>query len=463
MNTKHWFVRGFELSNTIRIVRCYCAASNWQLYETNADTYAIAVLPSLYEYWVEMGLLDKNTFNTYSVRGEILHVFFDQNNGLISSVEKGPFPKDVLSARAFALTLKAMRQRLPNVSFGKALYIERFSVLLPDNSSETSLDDKVVLGHWLTEGVNISADNSSRLTALLGWMSQDQVEKILSDAGINIAHESDSAVDAQETVLKTVLQRTEPFSLPGRPALEEFFNENIVDIVKNSEKYARMGIGFPAAAILYGPPGSGKTYAIDRLIEYLGWPVYRIDSGSIGSPYIHDTSKKISELFDKAIKNAPSVVVIDEMEAFLSERNTSGNTALHHIEEVAEFLRRIPEAAEKNVLVFGMTNLIDSIDPAILRKGRFDHIIEVGMPSQEEAKNILLSLLKNIPVADDIDYEILSKELAGHPASDVAFVVKQAGRMAIKQEVDCINHDLLAMAVSTLPKIKQKEHRRIGF
>lgn len=169
------------------------------------------------------------------------------------------------------------------------------------------------------------------------------------------------------------------FNLPGREALEDFFNEHVVDIIFNPERYRTMGIDFPSAIILHGPPGCGKTFAVDRLVEFIGWPSYAIDSNSVGSPYIHETSKKISEVFDKALDNAPSVVVIDEMEAFLTDRRSGSSSGLHHVEEVAEFLRRIPEAISNRVLVIGMTNMIDMIDPAILRRGRFDHVIEVGM------------------------------------------------------------------------------------
>ena len=82
----------------------------------------------------------------------------------------------------------------------------------------------------------------------------------------------------------------------------------------------------------------------DKLTEYLGLPRYDIDANSVASPFIHDTSKKISEVFRKAIQSAPSVLVIDEMEAFLSDRSAAGLSGTHHMEEVAEFLRKIPEA-----------------------------------------------------------------------------------------------------------------------
>ena len=162
-------------------------------------------------------------------------------------------------------------------------------------------------------------------------------------------------------------------------------------------------INFPAAVVLHGPPGCGKTFAVERLVEYLDWPIFHIDSNSVGSPYIHETSRKVGEIFTRAMDAAPSMIVIDEMESYLSDRQIHQSTGLHHVEEVAEFLRLIPQANQRNVLVIGMTNRLDMIDSAILRRGRFDHIVEVGMPSAIEVSDLVESLLSKVPVEGEID------------------------------------------------------------
>src|SRR5262249_44041135 len=149
-------------------------------------------------------------------------------------------------------------------------------------------------------------------------------------------------------------------------------------------RYQPLGISFPSAIVLHGPPGCGKTFAVARLVEYLGWPSFHIDSSTVASPYIHDTSRKIAGMFNAAADSAPSVLVIDEMEAYLADRNSGIGSSHHRVEEVAEFLRRIPEAASNEVLIVAMTNRLDMIDPAILRRGRFDHIVEVGPAFEEE-------------------------------------------------------------------------------
>ncbi|MBT5269843.1 MAG: ATP-binding protein, partial [Candidatus Marinimicrobia bacterium] len=253
------------------------------------------------------------------------------------------------------------------------------------------------------------------------------------------------------------------FSLPGRPYLEEFFLEHIIDIIEKPDIYRAMGINFPSAVVLHGPPGCGKTFAVERLVEYLDWPNYSIDSNSVGSPYIHQTSKLISEAFDTAIENSPSVLVIDEMESFLTDRQTGSANGQHRVEEVAEFLRRIPEAISQNVLIIAMTNFIDMIDPAILRRGRFDHILQVGMPSQEEVTSLLNSLLKNLPVSETLKLDPIIDELSGRALSDAAFVVKESARLAARQGRSIIDQECLDIALTELPDKDDKKSNPIGF
>jgi len=225
------------------------------------------------------------------------------------------------------------------------------------------------------------------------------------------------------------------FSLVGRPELEKFFNEHIISILNEPERYAKLGIEFPSSVILYGPTGCGKTYAVDRLIEFIELPRFEINSASVASPYIHDTSKKISTVFEEAINKAPSVIVIDEMESYISNRNNT-TTGTFHLEEVAEFLRQIQKAQENKVLVIAMTNMIESIDPAIMRRGRFDHYIEVGYPSKEEIESLLKFLLKKVSTENEINTRSITEKLEGRTLADVSFVVKEAAFISGKNGYD---------------------------
>lgn len=461
--------RGCYISEQNRIKKMVASGCDWQIYLTNLDTYALAVKTALYEKWVSDYSLPEGIFlnepiNTYKV-------FLSSTNYLVSSLERGPYPEDNGQIEAFSIAFKTTNELFSDADIHDAIYIEEYSLLLPVSFESSTVDEGTVYGKWITGGINVSIDSFERVSRIMSWISKDVLLKSVQTAGFDVTvpntttdtnEETDASVEYElcEERISTV-PVSKSFSLIGRPELEQFFNDNIIEIVLHQEQYKRMGISFPSATILYGPPGCGKTYAVEKLSDYLGWKRFDIDSSTIASSYIHDTSKKISEVFHDAIKAAPSILVIDEMEAFLSDRSMAGPSGTHHVEEVAEFLRRIPEAISKGVLVFAMTNMIDSIDPAILRRGRFDHIIEVKMASADEIAALLKERFSELPVDETVDVDKIAKSLDGHPMSDVAFVLREAGRFAVKSNLDYISSECLDEAVNLLPK--KKEHNRIGF
>ena len=450
MQDKGLLPQGFILPDGTRRGRILAGTDIWQIIMTSAECSALIVVQPLYEKWIDDNLIGENLFKAIDFANSKYFIFVSGNDYIISSVQYGPYPVTNYEAHAFAIALRKSR-KIISIPLHDALFIEQFSLLLPTYTNIDVFDDMISLGTWLSGGVRISVASSRRLCELVMWMSKREVKSIIEEAGFSFEDldDSDEKIDCE-------------FILPGRPELEKFFKEHIIDIVKNEEKYASMGVNFPSPIILYGPPGCGKTFAVDRLAEFLKWPRYDINSGSIGSPYIHDTSKKTAEIFEQAIHNAPSLVVIDEMEAFLSERSTV-NAGSHHIEEVAEFLRRIPEASKNKVLVIAMTNMLEVIDPAILRRGRFDHIIEVKMPSSDEVEDLLKSLFEELPLANDVNIVELAKKLAGHPLSDPAFLVKEAGRLAARNSTGYINSFAIQTALETLLQNSKDKTRKIGF
>jgi SpoVK/Ycf46/Vps4 family AAA+-type ATPase len=149
------------------------------------------------------------------------------------------------------------------------------------------------------------------------------------------------------------------------------------------------------------------------------------------------------------------------MEAFLADREMGFGH--HRVEEVAEFLRRIPEATKNEVLIVAMTNRVDMIDPAILRRGRFDHVIHVDYASEVEVLAMLEKLLSSIPKAEDIHAVSLAKQLAGRPLSDVAFVVREGARLAARSGKDGLDQESLLAALHSAPAREGGTQRRIGF
>lgn len=479
-----WLPKGFELPDGSKIRSLLYSGDEWQIFDTNGSNNILLTRPELVRKWYEFDFLDESLFGDVAFGSESFRSLSSHKKYTLTAVENVKSPESKVDALAFAFALKESRKLAKDTSFHDAIYVEQYSRLLPTWTLTPHVEDEVILGTWITGGVVISTESFRRLTMLTGWMPPGDLAEIIKAAGFSVPADAgllskrkpapQSKTDVKAAIAKEAAEPDQPqspeepaepkvFSLPGRPKLEEFFNEHVIDIIFNAEKYQAMGIEFPSAIVLHGPPGCGKTFAVERLVEFIDWPSYSINSSSVGSPYIHETSKKISDVFDRAIDAAPAVIVIDEMESFLSDRRFGGSSGLHHVEEVAEFLRRIPEAVKNKVLIVAMTNMIDLIDPAILRRGRFDHIIEVGMPSRIEVASLIDSLLGKLPKSEDLNMNMILDALTGKALSDSAFVVREAARLAAKLGKTQIDQESISVALNSLPEAKQKKSRHIGF
>lgn len=472
-----WLPIGFTLPDGAQSRAALVGGADWQVFETKGDGRALVVQDSLARRWLQAGLIDAGTLVSFQFGDRKFHAISSGPSQTLCPVAEAKSPNSKADATSFAQALKATRGIDSESALQDALYVEKITRLLPTYSISSRTADDLVLGYWLTGGITISAKSFRRLHQAMSWMPPNHLRDVVHAAGFEVAEvmPSDPRTSSAQRATPAAAERSAEiagaegptservFELAGRPELAKFFNEHVVDIVQNQTRYKALGIDFPSAIILHGPPGCGKTFAVDRLIDFLGWPSFQIDAASVASPYIHETSKKVAEVFDKAMQNSPSVLVIDEMEAFLADRETG--LGHHRVEEVAEFLRRIPEAATNHVLIVAMTNRISMIDPAILRRGRFDHVIEVGYASEAEVRSLLDKLLVALPTESDVDSSRLAHALAGRPLSDVSFVVREGARLAARSGKDRLDQDSLLTALHTTPTRSREgeEQRKIGF
>lgn len=380
-------------------------------------------------------------------------------SGVFDEIGRLDRPEEAGVALGFAQALEALAEQASVAVYSRE--VGRMLSFVVDG--QAPIDKDRVLGRYLSGGIDVPASDVVALERITPAFDTEDLEKISAAAGVPIKAPGRVApAKRKKTNRETAALGTRPglFTLPGRSALSEFFNEHVVEIIADEERYAALGIGFPGGIILEGPTGCGKTFAVEKLIEHLGWASFSIDASSVASPYIHETSRKVAEIFTEAKRAAPSVIVIDEMDAFLADRSASSDQ--HRVEEVAEFLRRIPEASANRVLIIGMTNKIDLIDPAIRRRGRFDHLIHVEHAGPAEVEGLLGSLLSSIP-HDLPNLAPLAAQLAGRPLSDAAYVVREAGRLAARAGRDQITEADVALAISRSPARDAGDQNRIGF
>jgi ATP-dependent 26S proteasome regulatory subunit len=472
-----WLPIGFTLPDGAKTRAALFEGTDWQIVETQGGGRALVAAEALARRWLDAGLVHEGDIVRFTFGQHDLWSLSASTGQILHPVTEAKAPESKAEALAFAQALKATRAIDAESPLQDALYVEKLSRLLPTYSITLRTGDDVVLGYWLTGGAGVSAGAFRRLQSL-SWLPAEQLKDILEAAGVEVKEVvpktrgrkgARQLTKEKEIGTEAVEEKDGPqstvFELPGRPELAGFFNEHIVDIVQNRERYAALGIGFPSAVILHGPPGCGKTFAVERLVDFLGWPSFQIDASSVASPYIHETSKKVAAVFEQAMKDAPSVLVIDEMEAFLADREMGSGSSHHRVEEVAEFLRRIPEAVKNEVLIIAMTNRIEMIDAAVQRRGRFDHVIKVDFASEAEVRALLDKLVADLPKEGDVDVAPLAKELAGRPLSDVSFVVREGARLAARSGKDRLSQESLLAALRTAPARGPEgaEKRRIGF
>ncbi|WP_342629137.1 ATP-binding protein [Nguyenibacter vanlangensis] len=455
------FPRGLALSggDVRRVGRTLTAQHNaYWLHALTPEGRVLIMTPDFHSALIHAGVgLDVAALPTLSFGGtdyRYLAVY-----GEMDEISRLARPMSKEDALPFARALAAMPE-----GYSGAVFCRDYACMLSvDVDGAPRLDKALVLGRYLSGGIEVSAEDIVALDRIVTRLDVDDLEEITAVAGVKIRQALGRSARCEISPARKSESSPPPFGtfrLPGRNQLEAFFNDYVIDVIANEARYAALGIGFPGGIILEGPTGCGKTYAVEKLVDHLGWKNFSIDATSIASPYIHETSRKIADIFAEATKAAPAVIVIDEMDAFLTDRDVGNGH--HRIEEVAEFLRRIPGASAARVLVIGMTNKIDLIDPAILRRGRFDHVIRVDHATPEEIEEMLASLLRDIPHGLD-DFAPLSRTLARRPLSDVAHIIREAGRLAARKRKDKIGADDFDAALARSPSRSPDDQRKIGF
>lgn len=317
-------------------------------------------------------------------------------------------------------------------------FVPEVSVCLPiaGNNEE---DRRVLAFRLITGGVEDTRLSPRQIRGFNPWLTEREILAFMEGFGVVV----ESAKERGEANTQEG-----QFNLPGRPELEAFFREYVIDQHRLRDRYAAMGVQPPNGILLCGPPGSGKTFAVSMLAAYLGWPVFELGMREIGSPFIHQTSVRLNALFRKAAEKAPSIVVIDELDALAAPRETG--TQDHKVEEVSELLKLVEAAAAHGITVVATTNRKEAIDGAFLRKGRFDHVFEVGYPSNEEVMAVLATLVSERPHVPGLGLTTAAQRLAGRPMSDVAWAVNEAARLAVKSSKEAIDDICLFGAVSKL-------------
>ena len=205
------------------------------------------------------------------------------------------------------------------------------------------------------------------------------------------------------------------------------------DYLISPEKYGKYGARMPAGVLLYGPPGTGKTLLARALAGEANVPFYALSGSDFVEKYVGVGAKRVRELFRKARKAGRCVIFIDEIDAMGKSRSDASSderdqTLNALLSEMSGFANR------EGVLVVAATNRMEMLDPALLRPGRFDRQIEVGLPGRQERLEILRLHLRNKPVSDEVDLEKLAAETVFFSGAALENLINEAAVAAAEDD-----------------------------
>ena len=211
--------------------------------------------------------------------------------------------------------------------------------------------------------------------------------------------------------------------------------QEIVDFLKDPGKFTKVGARIPKGVLLEGPPGTGKTLLAKAIAGEANVPFFSISGSDFVEMFVGVGASRVRDLFEEAKKNAPCIVFIDEIDAVARRRGTGMGGG--HDEREQTLNQMLVEmdgfGVNEGIIVMAATNRVDILDPAILRPGRFDRKISVGMPDVGGREDILKVHAKNKPLADDVDLKQIAQTTAGFTGADLENLLNEAAIIAAKE------------------------------
>ncbi|MCY4491179.1 MAG: CDC48 family AAA ATPase [Thaumarchaeota archaeon] len=235
----------------------------------------------------------------------------------------------------------------------------------------------------------------------------------------------------------------------GLEQLKEEMRQAVEWPTKHKEAYDYADIRTPKGILLHGPPGTGKTLIAKALAKMTDSNFINIKGPELLSKWVGESEKGVREIFRKARQAAPCIIFLDEIDALVPRRGSSGMSS--HVTEsvVSQILTEIDGLEELyGVLIIGATNRLDMVDEALLRPGRFDHIVEVSNPDSAAREQILRIHTKKKPLADDVDVAKLVKLTDGFSGAEIAAVANMAAVAALKRYVAGNHKNLKEIKIS---------------
>src|SRR5205814_4797930 len=244
----------------------------------------------------------------------------------------------------------------------------------------------------------------------------------------------------------------------------------VIDFLRDPERFGRLGARVPKGILLYGPPGTGKTLLAKAIASEAGAKFYAQSASAFVEMFAGLGAARIRKLFEEARKNAPSIVFIDELDAAGGHRSGHGFTR-EQDQTLNQLLVELDGFGQRDqVVVMGASNRLQDLDPALLRPGRFDRQIFIQPPDLKGRTEILRVHTRGKPPSPDIDLEQVARHTAGLTGADLANIANEAAISAGRSSRSVILHadfdyamDRVIAGLQQLRVITDKEKRILAF